>query len=112
MASDEGEKGFTLVELMVALALVGILVAVSVAVYIEATRRAKDVTCQSNLRILRSAIVVYRAANLQNPDSLNDLDPNFVRDVTGLSCPASNIPYSYNKEAAEVKCEYQPHASY
>ncbi len=109
---ENRKNGFTLVELMVTIALIAILSAITVAVYLEVTKRAKDVTCQSNLRILRSAIVVYRTANLKNPSSLTDLDPSFVKDITGLSCPASNIPYVYNPETAEVKCGYPPHADY
>lgn len=110
--NEEKKNGFTLVELVVTITIVAILTAITVAVYIQVTQRAKNVTCQSNLRILRSAIVVYRTANLKNPPSLTDLDPSFVQDVTGLSCPASGIPYVYDPEAAEVKCGYQPHADY
>lgn len=110
--SEEKKNGFTLVELMVTLTIIAILTSITIAVYLQVTERAKNVTCQSNLKILRSAIVVYRSANMKNPPSLNDLDPNYIQDITGLSCPASGIPYVYDPEEAKVSCDYPPHANY
>lgn len=110
--SEEKKSGFTLIELMVTLTIIAILTSITVAVYLQVTEKAKSVTCQSNLRILRSAIVVYRSANNSNPPSLDDLDPSFVKDVTGLSCPSSNIPYVYEAGEATVYCAYPPHADY
>lgn len=110
--SEQGKGGFTLIELMVTTTIIAILTTITVAVYLEVTEKTKNVTCQSNLRILRSAIVVYRTANLKNPSSLSDLDPSFIKNLTGLSCPASEIPYVYNPDTAEVKCGYPPHAEY
>ncbi len=110
--SEEKKSGFTLIELMITLTIIAILTSVTVSVYLQVTKRAKNVTCQSNLRTLRSAIVVYRSANDSNPPSLDDLDPSFIKDITGLSCPSSNIPYVYEAEDATVYCAYPPHADY
>jgi prepilin-type N-terminal cleavage/methylation domain-containing protein len=53
-------NGFTLVELMVVVAILGILVAIAVPIYTSNTEAAKIATDQANLRILNSATLHYR----------------------------------------------------
>jgi prepilin-type N-terminal cleavage/methylation domain-containing protein len=53
-------SGFTLVELMVVVAVLGILVAIAVPIYSSSTEAAKIATDEANLRILNSASVMYR----------------------------------------------------
>jgi prepilin-type N-terminal cleavage/methylation domain-containing protein len=54
------QTGFTLVELMVVVAVLGILVAIAVPIYSSSTEAAKIATDEANLRILNSASVMYR----------------------------------------------------
>lgn len=46
------EKGFTLVELMVVILIIGILVAIAVPIFNNARASAWQRTCQANLRTL------------------------------------------------------------
>ena len=55
----KNKKGFTLVELMVVVAIMGILVAVAVPVYNNATEKARINTCQTNCRTIESAMMTY-----------------------------------------------------
>lgn len=55
-------RGFTLIELAVALALVGLLAYVSVPLYEVAATRTKESELRSALRELRAAIDAYKAA--------------------------------------------------
>jgi len=57
------EKGFTLVELIVVIVIIGILVAIAVPVYKHMTTKANRASVEANLRTIDSAIVQYRAAN-------------------------------------------------
>jgi len=57
------EKGFTLVELIVVVVIIGILVAIAVPVYKHMTTKANRASVEANLRTIDSAIVQYRAAN-------------------------------------------------
>lgn len=53
----KNKKGFTLVELMVVVAILGVLVAVAVPVYNNMTSKAELSTIKANLRIINSAIM-------------------------------------------------------
>ncbi len=53
------KKGFTLVELMIVVAILGILVIVAVPIFSVVTKGAKTKACQSNMRIIRGNMVEF-----------------------------------------------------
>jgi prepilin-type N-terminal cleavage/methylation domain-containing protein len=55
------KRGFSLVELMIVVAVLGILAAIVIPQFQSYTTQAKETTAKSNLRILRSAIELYTA---------------------------------------------------
>ena len=60
------EEGFTLVELMVVVLIIGILVAIAIPVFNAAQDSAKKSACQNNLRVLDGAVQQWVAANPAN----------------------------------------------
>jgi len=65
--------GFTLVELMIVIAIIGILLAISVPVYTSTIRHAKEAVLRDDLFQLRSLIDQYTMDKQQAPQSLDDL---------------------------------------
>lgn len=65
--------GFTLIELMIVMSIVGILAAIAVPNYQWALIRAREAVLSENLYGIRSAIDQYYADQGQYPDTLEDL---------------------------------------
>lgn len=55
--------GFTLIELLVVIAIVAILAAILFPVFAQARRKAYQATCQSNLKQIAVAIIMYAGDN-------------------------------------------------
>jgi general secretion pathway protein G len=67
------DAGFTLVELMIVMAIIGILSMIAVPSYIQAIRHAREAVLREDLRTMRSAIDAYTMDKQKAPQSLDDL---------------------------------------
>jgi general secretion pathway protein G len=72
-AGRKGERGFTLVELMIVMTIIGILAAIAIPSYIRAVQKAKEAVLREDLHTLRTAIDSYTVDKEKAPDSLDDL---------------------------------------
>jgi general secretion pathway protein G len=67
------EHGFTLIELMIVMVIIGILAAIAVPMYVQSVRHAKEAVLREDLRTLRSAIDSYTVDKQKAPQTLDDL---------------------------------------
>jgi general secretion pathway protein G len=74
--------GFTLIEMMIVMAIIVILIAVAVPFYQKSIIRAKESVLHSNLFAMRSAIDEYTYDKQKAPQSLQDLvTEGYLREV-------------------------------
>ena len=66
------KKGFSLVELMIVVVIMGILIAVAIPLYGSITTNAKNKTCASNIDAIKNAAVAYYTENGKAAD-MSDL---------------------------------------
>ena len=67
------QRGFTLIELMIVVAIIGILTAIAFPLYANIQARARVAKAQADARTLASAVVVYSAHVGTLPAQLTDL---------------------------------------
>jgi general secretion pathway protein G len=67
------DAGFTLVELMIVMAIIGVLAMVAVPKYITAIKHAREAVLREDLHTLRAAIDSYTMDKQKAPQSLDDL---------------------------------------
>ncbi|MFZ1684990.1 MAG: prepilin-type N-terminal cleavage/methylation domain-containing protein [Candidatus Zixiibacteriota bacterium] len=64
MISTGDHRGFTLIELVIVIVVLGILASVAVPKYRDVTNQAKESACRSSLSSLRQGIVLWQANNI------------------------------------------------
>jgi general secretion pathway protein G len=69
----KGNSGFTLVELMIVMAIIGVLAVIAVPSYMAALKHAREAVLKEDLHILRAAIDSYTMDKQKAPQSLDDL---------------------------------------
>ena len=75
------QKGFTLVELLVVIVILGILAAVVVFAVGGSTDDAQSSACDAERSAVETAVEAYRAKYHAYPGDEDDLDGTFLRDV-------------------------------
>ena len=74
--------GFTLIEILIVITIIGILITLAQPSFNRAVTAAKEATLKENLFIFRDVIDQFYADNTKYPASLNDLvEKGYIRQV-------------------------------
>jgi general secretion pathway protein G len=97
------QSGFTLIELIVVVTIVGILASVAVINIRNAQRKAREAALRDNLAKMRGAIDNFYADKQRYPANLEELVPNYLKFVP-------KDPITMNEDWEEVMEEPDPDA--
>jgi prepilin-type N-terminal cleavage/methylation domain-containing protein len=88
-------KGFTLIELMIVIAIIAILAAILVPNFIRARAQGQLTACKSNLKNISTAEEMYSTDNQGRYTSdFPSLSPNYLKQLP--TCPSSQQATSYS----------------
>lgn len=115
MRKVRNQKGFTIMELMIVIVIIGILIAIAVPAYQNFRARAQATACKANQRTVQSAVGLYYADNGAYPATLGALWPatgtKYLDGPIGCStpnAPASGV-LSVDSGTGKVTCSIAAH---
>ncbi|PYV66918.1 MAG: general secretion pathway protein GspG [Acidobacteria bacterium] len=74
-------RGFTLLELIIVISIMAILVSIAVPNFTAAIKHSHEAVLRQNLFTLRKVINEYEVDKKKHPQSLDDLRPQYFRDI-------------------------------
>lgn len=91
----KNRKGFTLIELMIVIAIIGILAAMAIPNFKKAREQAREKACYSNIRVLLGAIEMY---NMDHSVMMNSPEQSKLTGTNGylkaeVVCPETGGTY-------------------
>ncbi len=104
------KSGFTLVEIMIVVAIIGLLAAIAIPSFVKARNTARLNACVNNLRMIDAGKEQWAmAANLG--DGVDCVDSNVYEYIKGNArpiCPAGGA-YTFNDVGTPADCNYTGH---
>lgn len=104
-----GKKGFTLVEIMIVVAIIGLLAAIAIPSFIKARTESQKNACINNLRQIDAAKEQWALANKKvSGDAIVQAEVDAYIKGGTPDCPASGV-YTYGAVSADPTCTIALH---
>jgi len=104
------QKGFTLVEVLLVVVILGILAAVALPRFLTTRDESQRRTCQSNLSAMNAAIEEFQFMNGTWPAAIGDVTTNTARFPDGApECPAAGT-YAMDGALHRATCTVAGHS--
>lgn len=108
------QKGFTLMELMIVIVIIGVLAAIGVPAYSGYVERANKAVCKSNRRSIETAVQLYKmdyptadltALKFGADDLATNPLAEYITNLSDMLCPKDGV---YSVDASgKVSCNYK-----
>lgn len=109
----ENKKGFTLAELLVVVAIVGILVAISIPVFTSQLAKARKATNQANMRAAKAAAVAQYLTDSETGEKYYkyELDKGIAKSIDKLTLSTAKAIDEADDDKRYTKIEVSVKAS-
>lgn len=97
------QKGFTLVELMVVIAILGVLAAIAIPKFSESTAAANTAKIKADMRTIQSAVMMAQSAGKSDTEITTDKAyKDYLNDADNLKAPTGKYINASTGKATDI----------